>query len=55
MSRVSAVAAFPTAVEVTSAIGTSNFPGIPAVVGFTDAVGIRDVVGFPAFVDFRAC
>jgi hypothetical protein len=44
MARVSAVAAFPTAVafrtavEVSSAMGASNIPDIPADVGFTDAV-----------------
>jgi hypothetical protein len=53
-SRKSAVA-FPTAVEVSSAIGVSNIPDIPADGGFTDAVSIRDVVGFPAFVGFPAC
>ncbi len=43
MARVSAVAAFRTAVKVSFAMGASNIPDIPADVGYTD------VVGFPAF------
>jgi hypothetical protein len=34
MARASAVAAFPTSVEVSSATDVSNVSGVPAVVGF---------------------
>jgi hypothetical protein len=44
MARVSAVAAFPTAGEFSSATGVSNVPGGPS------CFWPPGVVGFPAFV-----
>jgi hypothetical protein len=46
MARVSAVAAFPTAIEDSSAAGVSNVPGGP-VPGLPAVVGFPAVAGFP--------
>jgi hypothetical protein len=48
MARASAVAAFPTSVEVSSATDVSDVSGVPAIVCFIAVTGFSAVVGFLA-------
>ncbi len=57
--QVYAVAAFPTAFDVSSPIDVSNVPGVPVVAGVPAIVGVPyccrlPAVGFPAFASVPA-